>query len=1529
MESSAQASARRRTRRWVIVGAVSAAVVVVLVVAAYVLVPVLAGPYVRSAIERSAQGRIAGSVRVQEVSLTWGGPTRLGGVELLDERGVRVARFDAVAEPGIWRVLTAPQDLGVVTLRLTGDLRGTRDADGRLSTNLQRALAAPASSSGAGVAQSGSGNADAGRIDPRLRLSLAVDSGSITYTETDASGRTALTATIDDLKVDASLTGGGGAGAGVTLGVQMGVKSSVSSAPGSVTIQARVTDLTDADGRPTPERARVPSATVDVSGVPSALLDALALLDGSLQRMLGDTLEVRAQATRDAGITDLALLMLGARAGAGEAVSEVSGEVRLDGRRISARSPITLRLASLEGARALPGVHGALEGAVLTPGTLPSVRATIPTLALTLPESGAPDLRGASLEMEVHLGATNGRVRLDDREYAYRLEPSVLSLSAADPARGASLRARTRAEVDGAPAGAVEIDLAATGLLDERGGVRAVPGGLSGVVSVRGLSPDLLAALAPGGAGAPGGTFAGVDVRRDLGSPVDLVIRAEDAEGATLVDLTLESANIRGSGALRLSESRLESQRDLALSVRHAAPLLGALSGGLEIRRVGDGEGGGRPDLSLRVHGLSVPLEGGAPRLRDAAFEGELRTGAMEAVLPREGRPGERVTLDGAEVRLVARPGSPLQVIADGSLATLGRTARLQADLRVRGLFPDASGTPELPVLAARRVVGSISLTGLPTDLGGLTLTPAQNGDPGAEPIRLSALLGPTADAQVVFGTEGRSQGVSVSLRSPGADLTGTATLTPGALDTGPWDLGVRLREGDDRTLALLAGLDPDDPQRPRLAGDATLRVRLGAVTLPVRADALEIDRDRISVATAGVIEATLERLALQARTGAHPDGPMAVGVQNLKVGASVSMRSLLVGEGPLLAAPAKVEGVLLQGRTPDQMLPAGTVTGEGTMGADGTLSARVTLREAPTPIIEAVLAQPDLLAGALGPSATIALQGVRRADSTGDVKIDVSAERLRSGTIEVRISDTGAHLAQPVTISWRPDPAWVNRRWLADGEPGTPALRVADLPLEITLDEVRVAPFWTSTPERPVGAMARGAFGLRARAGAERIVLRRQGTGGPQEITLTSPSIRVNSEESAAGAAVRLLARVDSISDGPRGTTEPTTLDALLAGLAGPDGVPTPNLAELDLSARTGRIPTDLLDLLAAMEGRLTRLVGPGVEATITAERFSSRGGTLRAEINGDNARLRIGGPVVDGVIDTGAPGGTPLEISVDEFSFQQSSSLDLVFMRFTPFFASATRARPDTERGERPSVVTSSNLRIPAPGSGIDRLDGDLTIDLGRIQYTFGEFFGELLDRSILAMRPEDQPPIPPFTVRVRRGVATYEQLDVPIRTVVIRSRGTVDLVRSQLDIVTQIPTLGASPSLLDRVNRGVGETIRRLLPGFMNDLTSIPVRSHGPLASPRQELDLTGIIADLQKKLTNPDRIIQGVGGVLDNLPGRRPASPPPASPPPAPPQPAPAPSPAPPAPAPPAPAQQTPPAPEPPPAPPPAPEPGSPE
>ncbi len=1491
MESSAQASVRRRSRRWVIVGAVSAAVVVVLVVAAYVLVPVLAGPYVRSAIERSAQGRIAGSVRVQEVSLTWGGPTRLGGVELLDDRGVRVARFDAVAEPGIWRVLTAPQDLGVVTLTLTGDLRGTRDADGRLSTNLQRALAAPASSSGVAVAPSGAGAADAGRLDPRLRLMLAVESPAITYTETDASGRTALTATIDDLKVDASLTGGGGAGAGVTLGVQMGVKSSVASAPGSVTIQARVTDLTDADGRPTPERARVPSATVDVSGVPSALLDALTLLDGALQRTLGDTLDVRAQASRDAGITDLALLMLGSRTGVSEPASEVSGEVRLEGRRLSARSPITLRLASLEGARALPGVRGALEGAGLTPGTLPSVRATIPTLALTLPESGAPDLRGASLEVEVHLGATDGHLRLDDREYAYRLEPSVLSLSAADPARGASLRARTRAEVDGAPAGAVEIDLAATGLLDERGGARAVPGGVSGVVSVRGLSPDLLAALAPGGEGVV------FDARRDLGSPVDVVLRAQGAEESTLVDVSLESANIRGSGALRLHASRIESERDLEVRVVRAAPMLDALGGGVEVRRAGPAD---LPDLALRVRGVSVPLEDGAPRLRDAAFEGELRGGDLEVTLRREGHAPDQVTLQGAEVRLVAQPGKPLQVTADGALASAGRTALLRADLRVRGLFPDASGTPELPVLAARRVVGSVALTGLPTELGGVTLTPARDAGHDTEPIRLSALLGPTADVHVVFGTEGRSQGVSVSLRSERADLAGTATLTPGALDAGPWDLGVRVRADDDRTLALLAGLDPDDPQRPRLAGDATLRVRLGAVTLPVRAESLEIDRDRISTATAGVIEATLERLALQARTGDHPDGPMAVGVQNLKAGASVSMRSLLVGEGPLLAAPAKVEGVLLQGRSPGEMTAAGALSGEGAMNADGTLSAALTLREAPTPILEAVLAQPDLLVGALGPSTTIALHGVRRADATADVKIDVSAERLRTGTIEVRLSDAGARLSQPVTMSWRPDPAWINRRLLAGGEPGAQGLRVTDLPLEVSLEEARVAPFWTATPERPVGPMSRGAFGLRARAGAERITLQRAGAPGSTAITLAAPSVGISSEETAAGAALRLLARVDSISDGPRGTTEPTTLEARLHGLAGPDGVPTPDRAELDLSARTGRIPTDLLDLLAAMEGRLTRLVGPGVEATITAERFSPRGGTLRAEINGDNARLRVGGPVVDGVIDTGAPGGTPLEISVDEFSFQQTSSLDLVFMRFTPFFASATRARPDTERGERPSVVTSSNLRIPAPGSGIDRLDGDLTIDLGRIQYTFGEFFGELLDRSILAMRPEDQPPIPPFTVRVRRGVATYEQLDVPIRTVVIRSRGTVDLVRSQLDIVTLIPTLGASPSLLDRVNRGVGETIRRLLPGFMNDLTSIPVRSHGPLASPRQELDLAGIIADLQKKLTNPDRIIQGVGGVLDNLPGRRPAAPPPpASPPPSPPA---SPQPAPPQPAP---------------------------
>jgi hypothetical protein len=228
--------------------------------------------------------------------------------------------------------------------------------------------------------------------------------------------------------------------------------------------------------------------------------------------------------------------------------------------------------------------------------------------------------------------------------------------------------------------------------------------------------------------------------------------------------------------------------------------------------------------------------------------------------------------------------------------------------------------------------------------------------------------------------------------------------------------------------------------------------------------------------------------------------------------------------------------------------------------------------------------------------------------------------------------------------------------------------------------------------------------------------------------------------------------------------------------------------------------------------------------------------------------------GPIID------TRGGRPLLVELSQFSY----SVDTKLLRMFPLFANIER-----KPGPTKTTVTSRNLVIPADGD-MRRLNGELLVDIGKIDYTFKRELGEFLDSVVFTAAGEAQRPIAPFTITIVNGVMTYEKFDLPIRNFVIKTRGTIDLVNNTVDVIMYVPTVAAAPSVMKKLNADLGSGFGSFLPDVIAEGTMIPIRSRGPIDKPTISIDVELFFKEFGSNLTKePGKIIDNIGKGLGDI------------------------------------------------------------
>lgn len=540
--------------------------------------PALAGRLARGAIEREASAAIEGTVDVQRVRLSWFGSQTIGPAVLRDPDGGDVAELSIKTSAGLLGLIFGSLDLGAVTISGRVDL--VESADG--VTNLQRAVALGAESSSHAASPSRPGAAASPHSTPRreqttepmkLPRSLAgviqIDALDVSYLREAHDPADALRLEVRGLKGGAKLT----AGEPVTMNLKASAEFASGaeqrlSPGGSLSLDVTVRHVLAVDGTVTLDRAEV-EAIIEVSDASVELADLFAGQEGRLAAALGG----RARAT------------LRAWGGASEFFADFSASspsasadagLRYADGWLSTSRPLTIRALTEGAAEVSPALREALNHqGVFILDVYPNV--TLQIDARVQARDGAPlDLRGSKINASLRLGELSARVWMAGESgppTAYRVEPWELRLEAPDLGGSIRLYGGTRASMDRALAGSLDIDLTLHGLLDESGGLRATgPDGVDGTFVLAGLkTAPIESVLIP----------FGVDLAQDIGPELNAKLTASQRRPSpgeaprSLIEASIEAANIRALAEGEMADGVVRTVgRGVEARIARAGPLL-------------------------------------------------------------------------------------------------------------------------------------------------------------------------------------------------------------------------------------------------------------------------------------------------------------------------------------------------------------------------------------------------------------------------------------------------------------------------------------------------------------------------------------------------------------------------------------------------------------------------------------------------------------------------------------------------------------------------------------------------------------------------------------------------------------------------------------------------------------------------------------------------------------------------------------------------------------------------------------------
>ncbi len=966
----------------------------------------------------------------------------------------------------------------------------------------------------------------------------------------------------------------------------------------------------------------------------------------------------------------------------------------------------------------------------------------------------------------------------------------------------------------------------------------------------------------------------GEGLRLTMGTAVPLMQRMMSKPGAP------SALEVTGTGGVVVTVKDLSAPMDKLSGAEALAAVKAAI--GMEVSSLGvkpamqAGNGAGasssEPPVQVGRATVNVRLDGANPPRAD-----------VNAAMSHAGSPFEVVgqfTLDGIKGgKMPASAGGAARVIA---LKPTGMLEARNVPRSVANLVPSAA------------MVGTTALSG---------------DDVVTQVYRaLRESIGATASVAMTTKPEGNAQAMTVKVTTANGGLAA--------------DMAAKMTEKDVAvsTLSAAVGMDPrivnpvlassggaKNPPRSggvpmSLAKAFTLSVKSGgAITVPLKAGTFEPDFAGASDATIAL--ATDNDIAID-NVPIGEDASGAAKTTGVRVsGMKMDVKAPLSGLAPG-GASKRMNAVFsaLAQRSAGGGEKAATiadVSGTVTAGMDGsTPDASVKLASIDTAVVENLIGKPGVLTGGLGNTAEATLR-VQPQTGGQAIAIALTAPRVSDAKIDLFQSAEKIALTKPAVVTWTPDAVFLNKTLFAPvpaaaapapapgssglggvvrkltGEAPAPAappgaassVRVATVsPVTVSISKFAMAASVTRDGQVVGGPLKPGVFEVEASVSVPKVGLEVvRGAEAPTAVAMEGITARVSHAPGGGGSFGEIVAVLgiekvtgaDGIgADATRSVAVPRTgATVRVANLADARGVLTTSAAVVNLDADLAAFPTAVIDSLAHQKGVLSELLGPTVDVRATGTNVSMGGGDmrkasgeLRVTVGSPRASAEINGDIRDGAFVQTGPINARLTMISPELVRMLAGALPVV-------------ETIEKRAGDNPGTGEAKGFTVPVDGD-LTKLNGDLTIDPGVARFTTKSIFGDLIKafggktEGALGQRIE------PFKVHADHGVLTYERFRLPAGQFSVETRGTVDLVRRQIDVVTYAP----AGALTEKALGSLMEQVPAQLRGLLQE-ASVPFVTRGPLDNYSTTPDLGLLVKELgERVIKEPGKII---GDVLGDL------------------------------------------------------------
>lgn len=1487
----------RKRKRWpkVLLGLLLLLLIVVGV--AIALAPMIASSVAPAVIEKAADESITGSVKVKSLSLSWGGPTVVGPVELYDDKGVLVGQVQTQLNAGLWKIVSeqwwSKKQLDVGILELNGNLNVVREVDG--SSNLERAVKPTKPSQPKPPSKGGDLPFDS------LKATLKITGLDVTYTDKQAAAGTPMASGVGvtkfsgDVKVDYDAKGGNSTAKADLAGDIKGAASG-----------DRITLALDANLKQnaTGGLERI-DARVDLLGAPLALVDGIVGFGGELVKSVGPRGDVRVQAAGNADKATATLAVVAEGASADLALDYADGVLR-------ATKPGVLKLRSTTFVGELPTLREKMkqlaDSVRLEAG--PSVDVTITTLSIPVPKSalglgGAGstpakiDLRPAAVDVGIAVGAQRGLINTGKLSGAspeqanrafepFTVEPLTVKLTAPRLDGAKRLTASSQATIGGKPAGQVAVDLTATGLFNKEGAFDL--GALEraeGEARLTGVTTALLQPIIDA-AGVK------VDLAQDVGPTIDVVVRptttVAPAEGKlppTDINLAITSANIRSTGDLRIDNNVITTLgAGMTVDVASARPLVARMmSPAADAPAEQAVVVAGRLPVHLTVRDLSVDTAKKPLGVNDITAWAEVRVSdasvALNLAKPSDANaaptPVSPIILGQSVLSAALVPGQPPAIGVNAALNHENNPFTVKGNFTAAGLAANpapATSTNQIDKLVAMKIAGRLDVIDIPRSLA--KLVPAADAalnptgvDGSAEIKRLvAALVGPNLDLAVTTEAVDGAQRAKIDLAGAGLTATTSANITSAAVDVAA--LSAQARLTPEQTAATLAAFTPrPEPVQGQpapaftpmsLASPVTLMVAAQPLRVPFKPGTTEPDLEKVGEATAQI---TTDKPVLVSNI------PAGGKLEAAGLGTLVATAKLPVGT---YLATANTSPVLLAARVTSEVLRPTTGGSAWAAAVNPAVCAKVEL-DASLPMrnpetaesryavklidVDAVAlspltGDPLLLPGALGDRIQVAAVATMAAGAAAGgqrigLQADIDAPRLKGASIRGS-TQNDVFRVDAAKMTWTPSVAWFNSVVFAPkaGAPAGPTDQLAQ-ETTFTLDvKSLVASLPKSEGDVPVqGPMKPGVFNADLSLTSPGAVIRRA-----DGQVVRAEDIRVAVLGGQKPGSVSIDAAIARVSgEGNAAASKASILKVAVDNIADQRGVLTTDKAIINVTGDLDTFPTPLIDSLAGLNGKVVDLLGSTLNLKLTATNVSKTvdGGVISATAASPRAGAELKGVIRDQTFQQDGK----FEIDVYEMLRYEIAKKLPGGMPLVGFI--------EKQKGvDEPAMIRAEGLRVPLDNN-MRKLNGVITVDPGTASFEFNDAFSKILKQLSQKDRGQMGQRLDPFIVNIKDGVASYDKFKLKFGEFTLETTGAADLVQKRIDVVTYIPAGAMTEELLNAFKGTLGANAK----GFTSQ-TRFPFTTKGPLDNPKTEPDFGLFLKE------NAGKLIEDVGGkALEDL------------------------------------------------------------